>query len=205
MAERGWRRAPVVLLLAIPSGAPAAAGAEQADDPRKPISSSIPRVIDRLSKEWDAPCAAAVAAGVPCFPVWVAGEPPPPSPPEWLRDPKPGTAPVPSRPPTSDEIRQHLSGTPGPFVPFASFDPVCTGKSILKALKGKNDVYYLYRVTDRSGERMALYDRELNPASYLSVPEVSFEFLGKFEGECEAVAAYRRAVRRGAAAVRGKR
>lgn len=97
---------------------------------------------------------------------------------------------------------EHLSGTPPPALTFLSVDPVCTGKSILKSLKGKNDVYYLYQVTDRSGQRMALYDHLLKPETYLNVPGVTFEFLGRFDGECEAVAAYRRALRAGKADVR---
>ena len=60
-------------------------------------------------------------------------------------------------------------------------------KGILKSLKGKNDTYYLYRVRDIHGERVALYDRRLEPANF----QGELAFLGKFDGECDAIAAYR--------------
>ena len=181
------------------------ADGDEPKDPSRPISSSLPGILERLHKEWQAPCDLALAQGVPCFPVWVEAEAPKPSTPESLRDTRPGTAPVPGSAPTVEEMREYRSGAIGLVVPLVSFDPACTGKSILKKLKGKNDTYYLYRVTDRSGTRMALYDHLLNPASYWGIPEVSFEFLGKFEGECEAVAAYLRAVRQGKPAAGGQR
>jgi hypothetical protein len=188
----------VAVLALTPLAAAAWADGDQPKDPSKPISSSLPGILERMQKEWQAPCEQALALGLPCFPVWVEAEPPKPSTPESLRDSKAATAPVPGGAPTVEEMREYRSGgLVRPMATFYSTDPICTGKSVLKKLKGKNDTYYLYRVTDRSGERMALYDHLLNPASYLSVPDVTFEFLGKFEGECEAVAAYLRAVRRG--------
>jgi hypothetical protein len=84
---------------------------------------------------------------------------------------------------------------PGPVGPVGNFftvDPTCVAKSAIKKLKGRNDVYYLYRLEDRTGERPVLTDRPLDPAAYAALPEIHYELLGKFTGECEAVAAYRR-------------
>src|SRR5262245_9728573 len=182
--------------LAAVASARARADDEPPKDPARPITSSLPGVLERMHKEWEAPCEAARAQGLPCFPVWVEEEPAKPSKPEWLRDAKPPTAPVPKSAPTHAEMLEHLSGSAGLTPPLASFsfDPGCVGKGLLKKLKGKNDTYYLYRVTDHSGQRMALYDHLLNPASYQVVPGVKFELLGKFDGECDAVAAYLREV-----------
>ncbi len=79
---------------------------------------------------------------------------------------------------------------------LGSFDPTCVGKSVLKSLKGKNDTYYLYRLRDVAGERVALYDRRLDSATF----QGALELLGRFDGECKALAAYRREDRRTAAA-----
>ncbi len=80
---------------------------------------------------------------------------------------------------------------PGPtatLMNFVTFDPGCVGKSLLKSLKEKNDTYYLYRVRDVQGERIVLQDRRLNALTY----QGDLEFLGRFDGECNALAAYRR-------------
>jgi hypothetical protein len=80
---------------------------------------------------------------------------------------------------------------PGPVGPVSAgigFDPVCVGKSLLKRIKGKNDTYYLYRVRDVHGERVALFDHRLEAASF----QGALEYLGRFDGECDALSAYRR-------------
>jgi hypothetical protein len=60
-------------------------------------------------------------------------------------------------------------------------------KGILKSLKGRNDTYYLYRIRDTQGERVALYDRKLVAETF----QGELAFLGRFDGECAALAAYR--------------
>jgi hypothetical protein len=109
-----------------------------------------------------------------------------------LREFEPDDSASPSRPPT---LRETAPFRPGPVRPMATFftvDPTCVAKSALKRLKGKSDVYYLYRLQDASGERPVLTDRPLDPATYASHPEIRYELLGKYEGECAAVAAFRR-------------
>ncbi len=76
----------------------------------------------------------------------------------------------------------------GPVIPLVKFDPGCVGKSVLKKLKGRNDTYYLYRLRDVHGVRVALYDRRVDATTF----QGDLEFLGKFDGECDALAAYRR-------------
>ena len=69
---------------------------------------------------------------------------------------------------------------------------MCIGKSALKKLKGKNDTYYLYRLRDVHGERVVLFDHRLDASRF----QGDIAFLGKFDGECEALVAYRREQRR---------
>ena len=75
--------------------------------------------------------------------------------------------------------RPGLEATP---LNLFSFDPGCVAKGILKSLKGKNDTYYLYRVRDIQGERVALYDRRLEAEN--------------FQGELAFLGQVRRRVRR---------
>jgi hypothetical protein len=128
--------------------------------------------------------------------VSVEQEGPPFSVADALRRWRPDSSPSPSRPPTVAETAPFLSGAPTSTVGnVASFDPVCAGKSLLKHLGGKNDTYYLYRTWDARGERPLLTERPLDPKAYASNPEFRYELIGKFDGECEAVAAWRKALR----------
>src|SRR5258706_13812769 len=97
------------------------------------------------------------------------------------------TKPAPGGAPTVAEMAPYR---PGPKIPPGSglsFDPGCLVKGLMKSLKGKNDTYYLYRVRDTHGERVALYDRRLDAENF----QGELAFLGKFEGECDALAAFR--------------
>jgi hypothetical protein len=154
--------------------------------PARPVTSSIDRVVERMERERKEPCAKARQEGVPCFPVSTDIYGPIFSVRDSLRD-LGSKGPIPNRPPTTKEMTPFRPGSQTPIVPMVSFDPGCVVKSAVKALKGKNDVYYLYRLRDAQGERAALYDHKLDPAGY----QGDLEFLGKFEGECEALAAYR--------------
>jgi hypothetical protein len=60
------------------------------------------------------------------------------------------------------------------------------GKSILKGLKGKNDTYYVYRIRDVHGERVALYDHRIDATRF----QGDVALVGEFHGECAALAAY---------------
>jgi hypothetical protein len=98
--------------------------------------------------------------------------------------------------PTRAEIQNQMSGKPLSASGGVSFDPVCTVKNLVKKLSGGNTTFYLYRMWDERGERPLLTDREIDPKAYASNPAVGYEFLGKFDGECAAVAAWRQALRK---------
>lgn len=172
----------------------ALAPAVAADDPPpttlspRPLTDSIERVVRRLEEERKEACRRAVEAGVSCFPVSTEATKPEVSVRDSLRDLGPASKPSPSRPPTLEEMKAFRPGPAGEVVPLVAFDPGCVGKSLLKRLTGKNDTYYLYRVRDVHGERVALYDRRLDASTF----QGALEFLGRFDGECEAMAAYRR-------------
>jgi hypothetical protein len=167
---------------------PAADDAPPAARPSRPIGESADRLVRKLDDDRKAPCGKATE-GVPCFPVSIER-----SGPEWtisvrdsLDDLGPSGKTSPNRPPTKEEMRAFRPGSAGLVIPFATFDPGCVGKSALKRLKGKNDTYYLYRVRDVQGERVALYAHRLEAATF----QGSLEFLGRFEGECKALSAYK--------------
>jgi hypothetical protein len=102
-------------------------------------------------------------------------------------------SPAASRPPTHREL---LASQPGSILSSAGGgDPVCAAKAFVKGVKGKDDVYYLYRVTDRAGTRPILTDRPLDPAAFEGLAELRYELVEKIKGECKAIAAYRRAER----------
>ncbi len=147
-------------------------------------------MVKEVEEEREAPCKKKLAEGMPCFPITTEVRGPRYSVRDSLRDLGKGKAP--SRPPTVGELQPYLSGAITPTSPGIGFDPGCVGKSVLKALKGKNDAYFLYRVRDAHGERVALYDHRIEPGTF----QGDLEFLGKYEGECEALAAFRREERR---------
>jgi len=152
------------------------------------VTDSVDRVVNRMEDAREDPCRKAAAEGRPCFPVEtrIKGE-------EYsvrkslgLPDPH-KDKPAPGTPPTVAEMGPYRPGLEATPINVFSFDPGCVGKRILKSLKGKNDTYYLYLVRDIHGERVALYDRRLEAEKF----QGELAFLGKFDGECEAIAAYR--------------
>jgi hypothetical protein len=96
------------------------------------------------------------------------------------------TKPTPGGAPSTSDMKPFRPGGKT-VVGGVGFDPGCVVKGIVKNLKGKNDVYYLYRVRDVHGTRVAMYDHKVEPATF----QGDLEFLGRFEGECSALAAYR--------------
>jgi hypothetical protein len=153
----------------------------------------VERVIERIEKERKDPCRAAVTDGRPCFPVETVIRGPEISVRQGLEeavaDPQKES---PDRPPTASELAPYLSGYMGPMATLVKFDPGCVGKSVLKRLRGKNDVYFLYRLRDVKGRRVELYDHRLDPTHF----QGEMEFLGEFTNECDALAAWNREVRR---------
>jgi hypothetical protein len=207
--SRLLRAAAVLLATALQSAALAgrpleptsASGQEPAPAPRRPrsrhpIADSVERSVDRVLKAHRRLCGPADQQGVPCFPVTVAVEGPRFSVAEALRRYRVDGR-EPTGAPSNSEMLEQLSGRPAtsPPITFLSIDPVCTAKSLIRSLSGKPNTFYLYRFSDRQGDRPLLTDRELNPESYASRPDVHYEFLGKFSGECEAIAAWRKALR----------
>ncbi len=160
--------------------------------PPRPVSSSIERVVDAILEQHEAPCSKAIAAGVPCFSSTTEIRGPRFSVRESLRDYKPPGAKGPNRRPAHEEQGAGRPGPTGLVAPLITVDPVCVVKSALKSLKGKNDTYFLYRLRDVHGERVVLYDHRLDATTF----QGAVEFLGQFDGECDAIAAYRREVRR---------
>lgn len=149
--------------------------------PARPIRDSIERIVDKIDAERQEPCRKAIDAGVPCFPTTTESHGPVVSVRDSLRN-------------LGTERNGGADALPGmpPKVYGVSVDPVCLAKSLGKAAKGKNDVYYLYRVRDAQGERVLLQDRRLEAATY----QGALELLGEFHGECEALAAFRHEERR---------
>jgi hypothetical protein len=149
-----------------------------------PIRDSVERVVARMEEQRTDPCLRAIEEGRPCFPVTTTISGPTYSVREGLREALASPA-----PPPRDEMGPYRPGPKSTVVPLVSFDPGCLGKSIFKKLKGRNDTYYLYRLRDPLGERVELYDRRLEASTF----QGEIEQLGKFDGECDAIAAYRRA------------
>ena len=162
----------------------------------RPIAETAEAVIDRLEAERKDPCLKAARENVPCFPVKTEQKRFDASVRQslGLPDDAPGK-PSANRPPTVEEMNPYR---PHPSKPAVSvtIDPVCAAKSALKRLKGRNDSFYLYRLRDIHGERVVLFDHKLDATRV----QGDVAFLGKFDGECEAQAAYRREQRRTPAA-----
>ena len=170
--------------------APAAGPARVAS--RRPIHDSVDRVVDSVVLAHMKPCDVAQRQGVPCFPVSVEQEGPRFSVAEALRRYRATGAPAPGVP-TVAEIQGQMSGAPQSASGGVGFDPVCAVKGLFGKKAGTT--FYLYRTWDERGERPLLTDHELDPKAYALNPDFRYEYLGKFDGECEAVAAWRKALR----------
>lgn len=182
-ASPGW-----LLLTILASPPPSPSPSPAASPAARPVSESVDRVVNRIEDAREDPCKKAAQEGRPCFPVstTVRGE-------EFsvrkslgLPDPE-KSKPPPGGAPTVAEMGPYRPGPRAIPVPLVKFDPGCVAKALLKSLKGKNDTYYLYRVRDTQGERVALYDRKLEAETF----QGELAFLGRFDGECDAIAACR--------------
>jgi hypothetical protein len=162
---------------------------------RYPIREAIDRAIEAVLLAHEKPCEWAKMMNVPCFPVSVEQEGPRFSVAEALRRYRGTGAPAPGVPTTAETQRQ-LSGAPLSASGGVGFDPVCTTKNLVKKLSGKNTRFHLYRMSDARGERPLLTDRVLDTKTYAANLDVHYEYMGQFDGECEAVAAWRKALRK---------
>jgi hypothetical protein len=152
----------------------------------RPVTESIERVIDRIEQEQGDPCRIAREEGRPCFPVVTTQTGRTYSVRDRLAEVLGSPAPGPTGPNT--DMGPNRPGTRSTVVPLVKFDPGCVGKTIFKKLKGRNDTYYLYRLRDVHGERVELADRKMEAETF----QGELAFLGRFDGECDAIAAYRR-------------
>jgi hypothetical protein len=159
----------------------------------RPIHDSVDRVVDSVVLAHMKPCDVAQRQGVPCFPVSVEQEGPRFSVAEALRRYRATGAPAPGVP-TVAEIQGQMSGAPQSASGGVGFDPVCAVKGLFGKKAGTT--FYLYRTWDAGGERPLLTDRPLDPKAYAANPSFHYEFLGKYDGECAAVAAWRQALRK---------
>ena len=158
-----------------------------------PIRDSIDRVVEAVVLKHLRPCDQAERQGVPCFPMSIEEEGPRFSVAEALRRYRGTGSPAPG-PPTVAEIQSQMSGAPQSASGGVGFDPGCTVKKLFGKLSGTT--FYLYRTWDARGERPMLTDHPLDPKAYAANVEFQYEFLGKYSGECEAVAAWRAALRK---------
>jgi hypothetical protein len=131
------------------------------------VEQAAERVVDAHVQ----PCQAADREGVPCFPVSVEQEGP--------------------RFSVAEALRLYRGG--GRVTPGVGLDPGCGAKKLFRKLKGK--VFYVYRTWDARGERPLLTDRPLDPKAYAANPAFRYALVGKYSGDCEALAAWRKALR----------
>lgn len=161
--------------------------------PPRPILNAIDPAVEKWWRETREPCDKPINKGVPCFAVEVHAEGPTVSVRDSLWNLGTSRKPAERRPPTVEEMAPMR---PGPKSTVAgvgmTLDPVCAAKAAWKAVKGRNDKYFLYRLRDAKGERVVMRDAKLDATAY----QGSAEFLGEFTGECEAIAAFRHEDRR---------
>lgn len=171
---------------------PASAPAEPA--PKRTISASVDRHATSIVRSHMDPCSKADESGHPCFPASVEAEGISLSVKDGLRDYQPDLRLAPGVP-TSAELSQYMSGAPLSASGGVSTDPVCAVKSLIRQIGAGSNAFFLYRLEVAGEAKPLLTDHKLDPMSYLSVPGARLEFLGRYDGECEAIAAWRKAVR----------
>jgi hypothetical protein len=193
------RRAWPALLLGCVWPSPVAADSRLPRSRPTPIRDSIDKVVERVVLAHLGPCQLAGRDGVPCFPVSVEQEGPRFSVADALRRYRASGSPLPGGVPTVADIQAQMAGAPSGPPPSATggvgFDPVCTTKNLLKKLSGRGTTYYLYRTWDARGERPMMTDHPVDASDYQANPDFHYELIGKFDGECAAVAAWNQALR----------
>jgi hypothetical protein len=173
----------------------AAQGAPAAQGTHHPIDDSIERAIDEVLRKYEDPCAVATRRHVPCFPTSIEAEGPRFSVAEALRHYRAGSSPAEHAPITPADMQKGLTGAPLSASGGVPFDPVCTAKALIRRITGKPSTFYLYKLTDGRDARPLLTDRKIDTSIHASNPEARYEYLGQFSGECEAIAAWRGALR----------
>jgi hypothetical protein len=190
--------ASVLLAAGVATAAPGDTDDAQAASPPPrppgPIRRSIERQVDAVVRAHLRPCEAARRQGISCFPVSIEQEGPRLSVKEALRAYRPDGRPAPGVP-TNAELQRQMSGAARSASGGVSVDPACTAKSLVRRIRGRPDTFYLYRTWNGGTEQPLLTDHKLDPNAYSSLPSFRYEFLGEFKGECEAIAAWRAAMR----------
>jgi hypothetical protein len=159
-----------------------------------PIRDSLDRVIEQVVLSHLAPCELADRNRIPCFPTRVEQQGPRFSVAEALRRYRGQGSPAPGVP-TVAEIQGQMSGAIQSASGGVTTDPVCAAKGLWRKLRGRGTSYHLYRTWDERGERPLLTDHLLDAEDYRANPHFRFEYLGRFDGECAAVAAWNAALR----------
>jgi hypothetical protein len=157
-------------------------------DPR-PISASVEPAVEKAEAARRDPCKGVAVKGVPCFAATAEKQGRVYSVRESIlglgaEDLKGGPAPDPFGP-------SRNGGAGAPRVTGVTFDPGCVAKSFVKKVKGRNDVYYVYLLHSPDGDRVEMRDSRIDPATF----QGNVELLGRYDGECEALAAFRAAQR----------
>jgi len=158
----------------------------------RPIGESVDRAVAKAIQE-HSPCGPAGEEGVPCFPVLIELPAPEYSVEDDLRNLELDDRPMPG-PPTPAEINRY-GANPRSASATIGLDPICKTKQLVRKILGKGRTYYVYRVWDHTGERAVLRERPLDPAQFAGAPQFHYESLGRFGDECEALKAYRKAMR----------
>jgi hypothetical protein len=164
----------------------------------RPIAESVGPAVDVYIRERMKPCRTPGKDGVPCFPVTVERK--------WQYSVADSLAHLefdqrtsPSRPPTVDEMKGARPGPLSAYGNIVTFDPVCKTRQLFKMVAGTSRTYYLYRTWDASGEHVTLRDRPFEAEKFDATPRFRYLPLGSFTDECEALAAWRQALRETAA------
>jgi hypothetical protein len=190
LGSRAWLAVPVLVL-------PALAAAQDRAPSRArgtPIRDAIDRVVEQVVLAHLAPCDLASRSGIPCFPSGIENGGPRFSVAEALRRYRGTGGPAPGVP-TVAEIQGQMSGAPQSASGGVGGDPVCGLKNVWKKVRGKGTTYHLYRTWDERGERPLMTDHPLVPEDYRANPQFHFEYIGQYDGECAAVAAWNKALR----------
>jgi hypothetical protein len=169
--------------------------AQASSSPRRhPIADSVEKAVEEVMRRHYDPCAAAARKGVPCFPSGIDVLGPRFSVAEAMRKYRPDGRRAEAAPITASDMHQQMGGAPLSASGGVSVDPVCTVKSLVRRMSGTGR-FYLYRLTDGRQERPVLTDRKIEAAVYPTNPRAVYEYLGEYAGECEAIAAWRKALR----------
>jgi hypothetical protein len=152
----------------------------------RPITESIDTAVEAYLRERNDPCARADSEGTACFPEFVEGSGTAFSVAESLRNWKPdGTRGAEAKVPVT-QLDTPVAGV--------TFDPICAGQSLWKALRGRNDTYYLYRVWNHTGEYALLREQPMLNGDY-SEALLGYVLVDTIKGECRALSAWRKANR----------